>query len=127
MIRRIFSRQASGSWQQVCVSGRCGCYARGPVVPHKGLPPNKRRRRLDQLSLSRVAAWGAIGGVLLSALFIRGASLGWGEVLAISTTFALASAVSASGSLALAGRAVRRELPDSRGDTAEAELLGGGN
>jgi hypothetical protein len=43
-------------------------------------------------------------------------------VLAISTMFALASAVSASGSLALAGRAVRRELPDSRGDTAEPEL-----
>ncbi len=93
------------------------------------------RRRLDQLSLPRVAGWGATGGVLLSALFVRGASLGWGEVLAISTTFALASAVSASGSLALAGRAVRRELPDSRGDTAEAELtdyekrklLGGGN
>lgn len=80
------------------------------------------RRRLDQLSLPRVAGWGAIGGVLLSALFVRGASLGWGEVLAISTTFALASAVSASGSLALARRAVRRELPDSRGDTAEAEL-----
>src|SRR5207247_2631155 len=83
----------------------------------------------------RVAGWGAIGGVLLAALFVTGASLGWGEVLAISTTFALASAVSASGSLVLAGRAVRRELPDSRGDTAEAELtdyekrqrLGGGN
>jgi len=85
------------------------------------------RRRLDQLSLPRVAAWGAIGGVLLSALFVSGASLGWGEVLAISTTFALASAFSASGSLLLAGRAVRRELPDSRGDTAEAERLGGGN
>src|SRR6266481_4989872 len=85
------------------------------------------RRRLDQLSLPRVAGWGAIGGVLLSALFVRGASLGWGEMLAISTTFALASAVSASGSLVLAGRAVRRELPDSPGDTAEAErLLGGG-
>jgi len=93
------------------------------------------RRGLDHLSLPRLAGWGAIGGVLLSALFVRGASLGWGEVLAISTTFALASAVSASGSLALARRAVRRELPDSRGDTAEAELtdyekrklLGGGN
>ncbi len=80
------------------------------------------RRRLDQLSLPRVAGWGAIGGLLLSALFVRGASLGWGEVLAISTTFALASAVSASGSLVLAGRAVRRELPASRANTAEADL-----
>ena len=80
------------------------------------------RRRLDQLSLPRVAGWGAIGGVLLSALFVRGASLGWGAVLAISTTFAVAAAVSAAGSLALARRPVRRELPDSRGDTAEAKL-----
>jgi len=62
-------------------------------------------------------------------------SLPWGEMLAIAPVFALASAVCASGSLALARRAVRRELPDSRGDTAEAELtdyekrklLGGGN
>jgi hypothetical protein len=92
-------------------------------------------RRLDQMSLPRFAGWGAMGGLLLSALFVRGASLGWGEVLAISTTFALACAVSASGSLAVARRAVRRELPDSRGDTTEAELtdlekrnlLGGGD
>jgi len=56
-------------------------------------------------------------------------------VLALAPTLAVASAVCASGSLALARRAVRRELPDSRGDTAEAELtdhekrklLGGGN
>lgn len=93
------------------------------------------RRRLDQMSLPRFAGWGAMGGLLLSALFVRGASLGWGEVLAISTTFALACALSASGSLALARRAVRRELPDSGGDTTEAELtdpeqrnlLGGGD
>src|SRR5215813_2215075 len=80
------------------------------------------RRRLDQLSLPRFAAWGAVGGVLLSALFVRGTSYGWGEVLAISTTLALASAVCASGSLALARHSARRELPDSRGDTAEADL-----
>jgi len=80
------------------------------------------RRRLDQLSLPRVAGWGAIGGVLLSALFVSGASLGWGEVLAISATFALASAVSASGSLALARRAVRRELPASRGQSRALDV-----
>jgi hypothetical protein len=81
------------------------------------------RRTLDQMSLRRLAGWGAMGGLLFSALFVRGASLGWGEVLAITTTFALACAVSASGSLALARRAVRRELPDSRGDTADADLI----
>jgi hypothetical protein len=80
------------------------------------------RRRFDQMSLPRFAVWGAMGGLLLSALFVRGASLGWGEVLAIHTTFALACAACASGSLAVARRAARRELPDIRGDTAEAEL-----
>lgn len=80
------------------------------------------RRRLDQMSLPRFAVWGAAGGLLLSTLFVRGASLGWGEVLAIHTTFALASAASAAGSLAVARRAVRRELPGTGGDTAEAEL-----
>ena len=93
------------------------------------------RRRFDQMSISRFAGWGAMGGLLLSGLFVRGASLSWGEALAIPTTFALACAVCASGSLALARRTVRRELPDSRGDTAEADLtdhekrnlLGGGD
>jgi len=80
------------------------------------------RRRFDQMSLPRFAAWGALGGLLLSALFVKGTSYGWGEVLAISTTFALASAVCASGSLAMARRAVLRELPDVRADTADVEL-----
>ena len=80
------------------------------------------RRSFDQMSLPRFAGWGAIGGLLLSALFAKAASLGWGDVLVVAPTFALASAVCASGSLALARRAVRRELPDSRGDMAEAEL-----
>ena len=93
------------------------------------------RRRFDQMSVPRFAGWGAIGGLLPSALFAKAASLGWGDVLALAPTLAVASAVCAAGSLALARRAVRRELPDSRGDTAEAELtdhekrklLGGGN
>jgi hypothetical protein len=80
------------------------------------------RRTFDQMSLPRFAVWGAVGGLLLSALFALAASLGWGEVLAVAPTFALACAVCASGSLAVARRAVRRELPNSRGDAAEAEL-----
>ena len=80
------------------------------------------RRGFDQMRLSRFAAWGAVGGLLLSAIFTRAASLGFGEVLAIAPTFAVACAICASGSLALARREVRRELPDIRGDTAEAEL-----
>ena len=93
------------------------------------------RRRFDQISLPRFAGWGAMGGLLLSGLFARAASLGWADVLAIAPTFALASAVCAAGSLAVARRALRQELPDIPGDTAEAELtydekrnlLGGGD
>jgi hypothetical protein len=80
------------------------------------------RHRFDQISLPRFAGWGAMGGILVSALFAKAASLGWGDVLAIVPTFALASAVCASGSLAVARRALRQELPDIRGDTAEVEL-----
>jgi hypothetical protein len=80
------------------------------------------RRRFDQMSLPRFAGWGALCGLLLAALFAKTVSLGWGDVLAVAPTFAVACAVCASGSLAVARRAVRRELPDGRGDTAEAEL-----
>jgi len=80
------------------------------------------RRRFDQMSLPRFAAWGATGGVLLSAVFAKAASLGLGDALLIAPTFALASAVCASGSLALARRVVSRELPDIGRDSAEAEL-----
>ena len=80
------------------------------------------RRRFDQLSLPRFAGWGGLGGLLLSALWAKAASLSWGDLLAIAPTFALASAICASGSLALARRAERRELLEGRGDTAEAKL-----
>jgi len=80
---------------------------------------SERRRRFDQMSLPRFAAWGAVGGLLLAALFARAVSFGWGEVLVIAPTFAVACAVSASGSLALARRAERRQLSDGRGETAE--------
>jgi hypothetical protein len=80
------------------------------------------RRGFDQLTLPRFATWGAVGGVLLSAIFTRAASLGFGDVLAIVPTFAIACAACASGSLALARRARMRELPDSRAHTAGTEL-----
>jgi hypothetical protein len=80
------------------------------------------RRGFDQLRISRFAAWGAAGGFLLSGVFTRAASLGWADAFAIAPTFALASAVCAAGSLALARRAGMRELSDKRGDTAGAAL-----
>ena len=69
------------------------------------------RRTFDQMSLPRFAGWGAMGGLLLSAVFAKVGSLGWGDLLALAPTLAVASAVSASGSLAIARRAARRELP----------------
>ena len=80
------------------------------------------RRRFDQMSLPRFAAWGATGGIVLSAVFAKAASLDWGDVLLISPTFAVACAVCASGSLAVARRAARAELPDIHGDIGEVEL-----
>jgi len=68
------------------------------------------RRGFDQMSLPRFGGWGATGGLLLSALFAKIASLGWGDVLMIAPAFALASAICASGSLAVARRAMRPEL-----------------
>src|SRR5262245_54528484 len=80
------------------------------------------RRRFDQMSLPRFAGWGAIGGLLLSALFSKAASLSWQDVLAIAPTFAIACAACASGSLVMARRAGRGALPDIREDTTKAEL-----
>jgi hypothetical protein len=71
------------------------------------------RRRFDQLSLARFAAWGAVGGFLLSAAFVLAVSLSgdpaflW-NLLVLGPVFAVAAAGSASGSLALARRAQDR-------------------
>lgn len=84
------------------------------------------RRRFDRMSLSRFAGWGAVSGLLLSGIFVVGAALRgetlWGEFLVFGPVLAVSSAVCAAGSLALARRAERRELPGPSGDPAEAEL-----
>jgi hypothetical protein len=78
------------------------------------------------MSLSRFAGWGAVSGLLLSGIFVVGAALRgaalWREFLVFGPGLAMASAVCAAGSLALARRAERRELPGPSGDPAEAEL-----
>lgn len=82
----------------------------------------ERRRQFDQMRMSRFAVWGAISGVLLSAIFTRMASLSGGDVLLIAPTFAIACAACASGSLALARRAKVPELPEGSGDAGDARL-----
>ena len=59
------------------------------------------RRRFDQMSLPRFAGWGAVGGLLLSGIFVLAAGLG-DAILVLGPVFALSSAACASGSLALA-------------------------
>jgi len=73
------------------------------------------RRRFDQMSLRRFAAWGAAGGSLLAATFVLAISLSgdpaflWNLVV-VGPVFAVAAAGSAAGSLALARRARDRHL-----------------
>jgi hypothetical protein len=84
------------------------------------------RRRFDRMSLSRFAGWGAVSGLLLSGILVGGAALGGetlgGEVLVLAPVLAMASAVCAAGSLAVARRAERRVLAAPSEHPAEAEL-----
>ena len=81
------------------------------------------RRRLDRMSLSGFAGWGAVIGLLLSGIFpaLRG---NWEELLWFGPSLALASGVGAAGSLVIARGAERRELAGLSED-AERTLLGG--
>lgn len=79
-----------------------------------------RRRRFDELSLSGVAVWGAVGGLLVSLLPAAMVAIGWaapnvpmGKItLALLGPFAVGGAIAASASLALARMAEDRELLD---------------
>lgn len=97
----------------------------GGVVFFAVLALAERRRTFDQLSLPRFAAWGALGGLLLSAIFTRIASLGATDVLMIAPTFMAACAACASGSLALARRGERLALPDGARNTDSARVTDG--
>lgn len=83
-----------------------------------------RRRRFDQLSLPRFAAWGAVGGLLLSlipaamvavglASLGKGAAGVWELTAMISGPLMLLSAGSAAGSLALARGSGGRKVIDA--------------
>ncbi|MEX2529180.1 MAG: hypothetical protein WD960_00270 [Gemmatimonadota bacterium] len=85
------------------------------------------RRRFDEMSLPRFAAWGGVGGLLFSAIFVGGVALAegpsfLGNLVVLGPVFALAGAGSAAGSLALARRAEGDDLPAARGSFAELPL-----
>jgi hypothetical protein len=89
-----------------------------------------RRRRFRELSLPVFAAWGAVGGLLLT-LFpfalvavglasTEGSALGaWQVIAVIGPTFILLGAVSASVSLMLARMTEDKELRETSDDVAE--------
>jgi hypothetical protein len=75
------------------------------------------RRRFEELSIARFAAWGAAAGLVVGALpfAVGGSATGRPQALlgaAVIGSITVMSAVSAAGSLALARRAERRRLTD---------------
>lgn len=82
-----------------------------------------RRRRFDQMSLPSFAGWGALGGVLLAAVvnFVAGPG---GDLLVVVPVFALAGAISAAGTLALARRAENRGRLDANELSPESVVPG---
>ncbi len=96
------------------------------------------RRRFDQMSLARFAGWGAVGGFLLSAIFVVVVALVedpafLGNLVVLGPVFSAAGAGSAAGVLVLARRAEDREVIEARDYVGEVgrtevdqrDLLGG--
>ncbi|MDX1577234.1 MAG: hypothetical protein R3266_02070 [Gemmatimonadota bacterium] len=85
-----------------------------------------RHRRFAQLSLPRFAAWGAVGGLLVSLIPATMVALGlatpnvplWQITAALAGPCALGGAVAASGSLVLARKAEDRALLEASDDLA---------
>ena len=78
------------------------------------------RRRFDELSLSRVGAWGAVSGLLVGVLpFVLGTPSTelplWRLAAAVIGSVTLMSAVSAVGSVLLFRHAAWRRIPASAG------------
>jgi len=92
-----------------------------------------RRRRFDELSMPRVAAWGAVGGFLVSlaptAMVFMGLATAnvsvWQITLALVGPFTLGGAAAASGTLALARMADDQELLAESKDVADVGLTEG--
>jgi hypothetical protein len=100
-----------------------------------------RRQRLDELTVPRFAAWGAVGGVIASLIPAALVALGlatpniplWQITAALLGPLTIGSAIAAAGSLALARMSEDRELLDAGRNAADVglteqearELLGG--
>ena len=84
------------------------------------------RHGFQGASLSRFAGWGAASGLLLSGIFVVGAALRgaalWGEFLVFGPPLAIAGAICAAGSLAVARRVQRRELPSDTRKQTEGQI-----
>lgn len=80
------------------------------------------RRRFDQMSLPRFAAWGALGGALFSALFVPVAGLGLGGLAILAPVLGLAGAGCAAGTLALARMGEDRALLRASDEVASVGL-----
>jgi len=78
------------------------------------------RRRFDQMSLPRFAAWGASAGLALAAIFFLAVSRGdpafFRYFFVVGPVVGVAAAGCAAGSLALARRAQDRELLEATED-----------
>lgn len=86
----------------------------------------ERRRRFEEMSMRRFAAWGTTGGLALATVFVSAVSLlddpaFLQNILVLGPVFALAGAGSATGTLALARRAHDRALQPGDGDIRRLE------
>jgi hypothetical protein len=89
-----------------------------------------RRRRFDELSVPGIAAWGALGGLVVSLIPAAMVGLGlatpniplWQITAALIVPCTLGSAIAASGSLVLARWAENRQPLDAGRDVANVGL-----
>lgn len=86
------------------------------------------RRRFDEMSLPRFAGWGALGGFLLSAIFVVVVTLVddptfLPNLIVLGPVFSTAGAGCAAGALVLARRAERPELFEAGNAVGTAGLI----
>ena len=80
------------------------------------------RRRFDEMSLPRFAAWGAVGGLVSTWFIFAPMNVSLVGMVLITSLLTLTAAGSAAGTLALARRADDRELLDAGADVGDVGL-----